>query len=299
MSLKKLLSLTLTTALVAALFVGCSPAAPVEEAPAPEEVVVEEVVVEEEAMYKDGVYFAKEDGFSEETGWKYYVTIEVKDGKIDNATWNGVHKDAGMDKKTLSTEGLYGMVEKAGAQSEWHEQAALVEAYLIEKQNPEDITYQEDNYHSDAISGATIGVSPFFGLAKQALAGEVATSGTYTDGFYHAEEADFSEETGWKYMVDVTVVNGYIEAVSWNGMHKDGGDDKITQSTNGEYGMVENGGAQSAWFTQAEIVEAYLINTQDPSAITYQEDNYHTDAISGATIGVSPFFTLASEALGL
>lgn len=298
MSLKKILSVTLTTALVAALFVACSPAAPVEEAPA-EEVLAEETAMVEEAMYEDGVYFAKEAEFSEKTGWKYYVFIEVADGKIAKATWNGVHKDAGMDKKTLSTEGLYGMMEKGKSISEWHDQAALVEAYLIEKQNPEDITYQDDKYHSDAIAGATIGVSPFFTLAKEALAGEPTVAGNYTDGFYHAEEADFSEKTGWKSMVDVTVVNGYIEAVSWNAIHKDGGDDKVTQSMNGEYGMLENGGSQSAWFTQAEIVEAYLIKTQDPADITYQEDQYHTDAISGATIGVSPFFTLVSEALGM
>ncbi|MGB3366253.1 MAG: hypothetical protein WBA54_02080, partial [Acidaminobacteraceae bacterium] len=173
------------------------------------------------------------------------------------------------------------------------------EAYLIKTQDPTAITYQEDNYHSDAISGATIGVSPFFALAQEALANEPAMPGKYTDGYYYAEEADFSEETGWKSMVDVTVVNGYIEAVNWNATHKDGGDDKVTQSMNGEYGMLENGGAQSAWYTQAEIVEAYLIDTQDPAEITYMEDNYHTDAISGATIGVSPFFTLVSEALGL
>ncbi len=302
MSLKKLLSLTLSTALLAALFVGCSPAAPAEEAPAEDVTVEEEVTTEEpadEAMYQDGVYFAKEANFSETSGWKYFVTIEVKDGKIVDANWNGVHKDAGMDKKTSSSEGIYGMVAKGGAQSEWHEQAALVEAYLIETQDPSAITYQEDNYHSDAIAGATIGVSPFFTLAQEALAGAPTVSGPYTDGYYHAEEADFSENSGWKYTVDVTVVNGNIEAVSWNGVHKDGGDDKVTMSMNGEYGMVEKGGAIAPWFEQAELVEAYLLETQDPSAITYQEDNYHTDAISGATIGVSPFFTLVNEALGL
>lgn len=295
MSLKKMLSVFVTTALVASLFVGCSQA-PVEETPA-DNTPAEET--QAQAMYEDGVYFAKQAEFSEETGWKYYVFIEVKDGKIEKATWNGVHKDAGMDKKSLSEAGLYGMVEKGGAISEWHEQAPLVEAYLIEKQNPDDITYLEDNYHSDAISGATIGVSPFFALAKEALSGAPAVPGNYTDGYYHAEQADFDEKTGWKYLVDVSVVNGYIEAVSWNGVHKDGGDDKITQSTNGTYGMVEKGGAQSEWHVQSEIVENYLIETQDPVGITYLEDNYHTDAISGATIGVSPFFTLVKEALGL
>ncbi len=189
------------------------------------------------------------------------------------------------------------MVEAGGAQSPWHEQAAIAEAHLLETQDPTDIQYADDNYHTDAISGVSIGVSPLFKLAEQALSAGPQEMGPYTDGAYQAEEADFSEKSGWKGTVDITVVFGNIESVNWSGVHKDGGDDKKTVSMNGEYKMVENGGAQAPWHEQAAKAEAHLLATQDPTDIQYADDNYHTDAISGVSIGVSPMFKLAEEAL--
>lgn len=299
MKLKKVLGLVLSVALVASIFVGCSKPAEQTEAPAEETTTVEETTATDEtaAKYEDGVYFAKEAQFSEQ-GWKYYVFIEVKDGKIVDAKWNGVFKDSGLDKKSLSEQGLYGMKEKGGSLAEWHEEVALVENYLVETQDPTAITYLDDNYHSDAIAGATIGVSPFFTLAAEALNNGPTTAGPYTDGVYHAEAKDFAEKSGWKETVDVTVINGNIEAVNWNGVHKDGGEDKVTRSMNGTYGMKENGGAIAAWYEQADAVEAYLLKTQDPNAITYT-DGEHTDAITGATISVNGFFDLVKEALGM
>ena len=55
----------------------------VEEEPSDAEEAVEEEATEEiaeEAKYEDGLYFAKSDAFSEKSGWKEAVTIEVKDG---------------------------------------------------------------------------------------------------------------------------------------------------------------------------------------------------------------------------
>ncbi|MFB1051099.1 FMN-binding protein [Paraliobacillus sp. JSM ZJ581] len=247
--------------------------------------------------YEDGIYFAQEDSFSEESGWKYMVTLEVEDGKIVSADWNGAHKSAGDDKDTVSANGEYGMVENGGAQAEWHEQAEKVEAHLVETQDPTEIEYTNDEGATDAISGVTIKVGTFFTLAEKALADGPVEKGAYKDGAYHAEEADFSEESGWKYTVDLTVVNGNVVAADWNGVHKDGGDDKDTVSANGEYGMVENGGAQAEWHEQAEKVEAHLVETQDPTEIEYTNDEGATDAISGVTIKVGTFFTLAEEAL--
>ncbi|MDK2800646.1 MAG: hypothetical protein PWQ70_2265, partial [Clostridiales bacterium] len=66
---------------------------------------------------------------------------------------------------------------------------------------------------------------------------------------------------------------------------------------NGKYGMKEKGGAQAEWHEQAEKAEAYLLKTQDPTKITYTDDEGHTDLISGATIHVKEFFELANEAL--
>ena len=119
-------------------------------------------------QYKDGTYYAEADDF-DDSGWKDTVTIEVKNGKIVSVDWNAINKDGGDDKDTLSRNGGYKMVEYGGAQAEWHEQAEKVEAYLVEKQDPTDIKYKDNDGHTDAISGATIKVKKFFDLAQKAL----------------------------------------------------------------------------------------------------------------------------------
>lgn len=122
------------------------------------------------------------------------------------------------------------------------------------------------------------------------------TGGKYEDGIYFAQEDGFGD-SGWKYMVTIEVANGEIVSADWNGAFKGGGDDKDTVSANGEYGMVANGGAQAEWHEQAAKAEAYLVETQDPTAIEYTDDEGHTDAISGVSIHVVEFFKLAEEAL--
>lgn len=247
--------------------------------------------------YEDGIYFAQEDGFSERTGWKYMVILEVEGGEIVSATWEGANRDGGTSKVVRSRSGEYGMVERGGAIAPWFEQAAATEEYLLEVQDPTAIEYTSDEGHTDAISGATIHVVEFFTLAEEALAAGPVGLGPYEDGHYYAEEAEFSERTGWKYTVDLTVVGGRIVAANWTGVHRDGGTDKKTRSMDGEYGMVENGGAMAPWFEQAIATENYLLEVQDPTAIEYTSDDGHTDAISGATIHVIEFFTLVEDAL--
>lgn len=117
---------------------------------------------------------------------------------------------------------------------------------------------------------------------------------TYKDGVYTAESDDFDSQ-GWKSTIKIVVENGKIVSVDWNGVNKDG-DDKKTQSKNGAYGMVEKGGAQAEWHEQAEKVENYLIETQNPAAIKCDNEG-HTDAIAGVTIHVSDFVELATKAL--
>ncbi|RKQ30404.1 FMN-binding protein [Oceanobacillus halophilus] len=250
---------------------------------------------EETGSYEDGIYYAEEDGFGD-SGWKYIAVLEVEDGKIVSADWNGAHKAGGDDKDTVSANGEYGMVENGDAQAEWHEQAELVEAYLIETQDPTAIEYTTDEGHTDAISGVSIHVVEFFDLAEKALANGPVEKGPYKDGAYYAEEDEFGD-SGWKYTASLTVVNGNIVAADWNGVFEDGGDDKDTVSANGEYGMVENGGAQAEWHEQAELAEAYLLEVQDPTAIEYTSEEGHTDAISGVSIHVVEFFDLAEKAL--
>lgn len=242
----------------------------------------------------DGNYFAQEDKFNEKSGWKYMVTLEVKDGKITSADWNGVHKDAGQDKKALDKAGKYGMKEKGKAQAEWYEQAEKVEKFLIEKQDVKAITYN-DKGNTDVVSGVSIHVNEFVQLVEKALAAGPVAKGPYKDGAYHAEQKDFDPKSGFKYTTDLTVVNGNIVAANWDAVHKDGGDTKKKLSIDGKYGMKAKG-ASSEWHEQAAKVEAELLAKQDVKAIAVKEDG-KTDAISGVSITVSEFTTLVEEAL--
>lgn len=298
--MKKGLVLTgLLFLLIGVLVTGCS--APKVETPAPTEApAVTEAPAATEAATTDGLqdgkYYAASDAFDEKSGWKSYVLLEVSGGKVVAADWNAVSVKAGLNKKEASKAGFYPMVKNGGAKAEWHEQAALVEAFYLEAQDAKAITLGADG-KTDAVSGVSITVDDFVVLADQALAAGPVAPGPYADGAYHAEEKEFAAQSGWKETVDLTVVNGYIVSVNWNGVHKNGGDDKKAASVSGAYGMVAKGAASAEWHVQALEAEKYLIEIQDPTKITYTDDAGHTDAISGVSVTVKGLFELAAEAL--
>lgn len=292
----KILLLMMVMVLTLSMAVGCSqPAEEPAETPAetPTEETTEAPVAE--AMYEDGTYFAMDDEFAG-SGWKSAVILEVKDGKIADINWTALSNKGGLDKKEASKAGYYPMVENGGAQAPWHEQAQKVEAYLLETQDVTAINYSDDEGHTDAISGVSIHVNDFYALAEKALAAGTTEMGMYKDGGYYAESAEF--ENGWKSNLSLTVLNGEIVVANWNAASEDNAElDKKTASMEGQYPMVENGGASAPWHEQAAKVEAHLLATQDPTDINFTDDDGHTDAIAGATIKVKEFYNLAEEAL--
>ncbi|MEK3785897.1 FMN-binding protein [Paenibacillus sp. FSL K6-1230] len=245
----------------------------------------------EQGQYKDGVYYAIGE-VDAKTGWQYYVTLTVASGKITEANWSGINANVGPDKKTYSESGKYGM-KAGGASAEWHEQAALAEAYLIEKQDPKDITLTEEG-KTDAISGVSVKVKDLFGLADKALAAGPVEAGIYKDGTYHAEADKFAEKSGWKETADVVVAAGKIIHVNFSGVNE-AGEDKKQNSIDGKYGM-KAGGASSEWHEQAALAESYLVEKQDPASLTFNEEG-KTDAISGVSISLKSYYDLVTKAL--
>lgn len=244
--------------------------------------------------YADGSYYA-EGSFDEKSGWKEVVALQVEGGKIVQVNWNAVNKNGGPDKKASSQSGEYGMKAKGNAASEWHEQAAKLEQFLVDNQATSAIAVNNEG-KTDAVSGVSIGAGEFVKLVDAALKAGPAERGAYKDGSYNAEADSFDENSGWKETVGITVMNGNIVAASWNGIHKDGGTDKVTRSKSGEYGMKEIGKAAAEWHEQAHNAEQYLIEKQDPAAIAVAADG-KTDAISGVSIHVNGFVELAAKAL--
>jgi major membrane immunogen (membrane-anchored lipoprotein) len=233
----------------------------------------------------NGIYFAQETEFPG-SGWKYNVTLVVKRGKIKEVVWNGSNINGGMSKDEVSRAGKYGMEANGGAIAPWWKQAEAVEKMLIKKQDINAITLSDDKGHTDAVSGATIKVGNFVSLVKEALANGPVGYGPYKDGTYHAEQDAFDHD--YKYFVDVTVSSGYIVSASWDALSESGGKNKAQASIDGEYGMVEKAGAIAPWFEQSNAVQAKVIMSQDLS---------QPDAISGATIGLDPFYTLLNKAM--
>lgn len=247
---------------------------------------------------KDGKYFAQQDGFGS-SGWKSQVVLEVKGGKITAANWNGVSNIAGaMDKKAYDKAGNYNMVKFGKAQAEWYQQAEKVEQYLVKTQDYKFNKYSDAEGHTDAISGASIHVKEFFDLAQKALAAGPVAKGSYAkDGWFYAEQTDFDKNSGWKDTVLLTVVNGRIVDVVWNGISNDKTKkSKIVESVSGNYNMVKFGKAQAEWHEQAAKAQAALLAAQDPAKIAVKADG-KTDAISGVSIAVAPFLQLAANAL--
>jgi major membrane immunogen (membrane-anchored lipoprotein) len=247
---------------------------------------------------KDGKYFAQQDSFGS-SGWKSQVVLEVKGGKITSANWNGVSNIAGaQDKKAYDKAGKYNMVKFGKAQAEWYQQAEKVEQYLVKTQDYKFNKYKDAEGRTDAISGASIHVKEFFDLAQKALAAGPVARGQYAkDGWYYAEQADFDKNSGWKETVLLTVVNGRIVDVVWNGISNDSAKkSKIVESVSGNYNMVKFGNAQAEWHEQAAKAQAALIAAQDPAKIAVKADG-KTDAIAGVSIHVAPFLQLAATAL--
>ncbi len=113
------------------------------------------------------------------------------------------------------------------------------------------------------------------------------------DGTYKTEGAEFDANTGFKDSVEITVKDGKISEVNWDATHKDGGKTKKERSKAGEYDMKNTG---LKWHEQAAAMEAALLSSQDPATLIVTSDG-KTDAVSGVTIHVSAFVTLAAEAI--
>lgn len=243
---------------------------------------------------KDGVYFAQDAAFGK-SGWKTQVVVEVKGGKILKAVWNGVSNLPGAaDKKSFAAAGKYGMA-KAAKQGEWDKQAAAAEAWLVKTQDVGFAKFDKDG-KTDAISGATMTVVDFFTLVNKALAGAPVAKGMYAkDGWFFAEQPAFDANSGWKDSVLVTVVNGTVVDVLWNGTYKDASKkSKLVEAVEGRYGMAK-AAKKGEWNVQAKAVEDAIVKAQDPAKIAVKADAT-SDAITGASIHVTGVF-LAIEAL--
>ena len=112
-----------------------------------------------------------------------------------------------------------------------------------------------------------------------------------TDGTYEAK-ASAPDSNGFTEQLSLTVENGAVTAVVWDAIAEDGSKKSIL-SENGEYTMTEDG---PTWKEQSEALAQALIENQSLDFLT-TDDQGKTDAVSGVSISVNSFITLASDCL--
>lgn len=242
----------------------------------------------EDAVLSDGTYEAKtsapdSNGFTEE------MTMTLKDGKITSVNWDAVTED-GSKKSIMSENGEYTMTEDGLT---WKEQSEALANALIENQSLGFLTTNEEG-KTDAVSGVSISVGSFISLAQQCMeqaAGISSKPVALTDGTYEAK-ASAPDSNGFTEQLSLTVENGAVTAVVWDAIAEDGSKKSIL-SENGEYTMTEDG---PTWKEQSEALAKALIENQSLDFLT-TDDQGKTDAVSGVSISVNSFITLASDCL--
>ena len=136
---------------------------------------------------------------------------------------------------------------------------------------PETIRLIGKDGKTDAISGATMAVAGFYELVRKALAGQSIAKGPYKDGWYYYEQPEF-DKSGWKETVLVTVVNGSVVDLVWNGVsNKAGSKSKILESISGKYKM---GAKNGEWHVQAARLSAAIVEAGDPAKIAVKKDEF-------------------------
>lgn len=152
------------------------------------------------------------------------------------------------------------------------------------------ITGMKVRSHSETPDlGGKTAEKPFLSQFSGAQAPFYLGRAALTDGTYFAESDSFSG--GYKDNMTLTVENGLITRVFWDGESEIGEKSKRQASIDGEYVMTADG---LLWHEQAQLMESRLLEVQSPSKISFG-DNGKTDAVAGVSISISPFITLAEK----
>lgn len=129
-------------------------------------------------MFKDGHYKAEQADYHQ--GYKYYVEITIKNGKISAVDWDAYKENSPLTKKKESEDGTYVMTETG---KKWHEQAKIMQDALMAAGDPAKIKYNPEDGKTDAYAGVSVDVSAFVQLANQALdEAKVTKTGTSPRG---------------------------------------------------------------------------------------------------------------------
>jgi major membrane immunogen (membrane-anchored lipoprotein) len=273
---RKLLALMLATTIIGAgLFTGCKQ----REEAAPTNTATETT----KSDLKDGKFKAEASDFDDK-GWKPFVEVETKEGKITAVSFDYTNKDG----KFKSEDADYNKNMEAKVKTGPAKYTKELEDALVAKQDVAKV---------DTVAGATHSVDNFKILAAKALenakAGDAAVAkvvfekaeaaSALKDGKFKAEASAF-DERGWKSFVEVEVKAGKITAVTFDDINKDG----KFKSEDAEYNKSMEAVVKTGPAKYTKQLEDALVEKQDVAKV---------DTVAGATNSVTAFKTLAAKAL--
>ena len=107
------------------------------------------------AKMNDGVYKSEAKDF-DKRGWKVFLDLTVKDGKIESANFDYINKDGKLKSEDVEYNKKYKEISKIDVP----ELKEIFSEELVQTQNPEEI---------DNVAGATESLVQFKLLSKEAI----------------------------------------------------------------------------------------------------------------------------------
>ena len=240
----------------------------------------------------DGFYFAQDANWA--NNQKNQVVIEVRGSTIYSVNFNIITLQSGIrDMKSMAQ-----LPDARPQWKAWASQVTEVESYIVS--NP-------DFKASASVPGGPPNTRAILQLARKATSAQPVTRGTYSrDGWFYAEDEE-TDDYHTRNTVLITVVNRKIVDVLWNGilvgMPSSVNPSKMITSRANQYPMndappqgVTRLTRDNRWDQQADRAAAELVRVQNPASIRVRPDGY-PDGITGVSIGISNFITIAQQAL--
>ncbi|RDX01430.1 extracellular electron transfer flavoprotein PplA [Listeria kieliensis] len=223
----------------------------------------------------DGTYKLEEQNYDDK-GWKGFMSIKVKDGKITDANYDYKNKDG----KLKSEDADYEKAMKAKVKTGPKEYLKELNDSLVKNQAAGAV---------EVVSGATHSSDTFINYANQLI--QAAQRGDTTtikinngekmqDGTYKLEEQNYSN--GYRTVFSMTVKDGKISKSDYNYVNKDG--QKKTDDADYEKAMKDKEGTGPKEYIPA--LNKSLVDKQEAGEV---------DTVSGATHSSEQFKIYAEQ----
>jgi major membrane immunogen (membrane-anchored lipoprotein) len=112
----------------------------------------------------DGIFYAQSEDF-DERGYKDFVEMTVKEGRITEIVWDAVEKGDGKNRAEASVDGEY---EISSEQPIWAAQAFAIQNKLLEVQDPAKLAIKSDGI-TEIVDGVEMDVRMFYLLTSMCI----------------------------------------------------------------------------------------------------------------------------------